>query len=163
MTCRSPLFSSVPLKSSRCPSQGPWRTLEWSNCINHPELPVSTCLRPEIWLAESPSSHCFWTVTGLQQSFTSSAGARIQASRLDVQTLLLRTDCVEAMSMRLTRGCGSSDAASPGLGIWLSSRLVTVPRKRLWLMHGTSVQQRHDKAARLLQPDLWRVVRLSIH
>ncbi len=39
---------------------------------------------------------------------------RIQRSRVAALTLQSQTDGTTAVSMRLTHGCGSSDAASPG-------------------------------------------------
>ena len=67
------------------------------------------------WRAEFLLCHCFWLVTRLQQleSFTYSASARIQASRMAVLTRLQRMDGGAAMSMRSTRGCGSLGLASP--------------------------------------------------
>ncbi len=35
-------YSSAPLRSSRCPSRGRWRTLEWWSCMNHPQHSVDS-------------------------------------------------------------------------------------------------------------------------
>jgi hypothetical protein len=52
MTFRTTWYSSAPLRSSRCPSMGQWRTLGCSSCTNHPQHSVSTWLWP--WWAGSP-------------------------------------------------------------------------------------------------------------
>ena len=153
MTKYTPWFSLVPLKSSNCLLRGLWRMLEWSSCMNHPQPwpPASTWQMSRIWWAEFLLSHCFWLVIRLQQSLTSSASARIQASRMAVPTLLQRTDGWAAMSRRSTSGCGSLGVASPAWEAWTSSR----PQRGRMLraMHGTSVQQRQFVIARRLQPD----------
>ena len=54
---------------------------------------------------------------------------RMQASHLAAPTQLLWTDNGAAISMKLTRGCGSLGAASPALGACRSSRLLKRVRK----------------------------------
>ena len=113
MTLRTTWYSSTPLRSSRCPSRGPWRTLGLSSCTNRPQHRVSTSLWPRTWWAGSPLFPCFWRVTRRQRSLTCSASARIRAFRTVALTLLLQTEGGAAMSTRLTPGCGSLGAASP--------------------------------------------------
>ena len=113
MTLRTTWYSSTPLRSSRCPSKGPWRTLGLSSCTNRPQHRVSTSLWPRTWWAGSPLFPCFWRVTQHQRSLTCSASARIRAFRTVALTLLLQTEGGAAMSTRLTPGCGSLGAASP--------------------------------------------------
>jgi hypothetical protein len=55
----------------------------------------------------------FWLVTQLQRSLTSSASARIQASRSGALMQQQQMESGAAMSMRLTPGYGSLGAASP--------------------------------------------------
>ena len=113
MTLRTTWYSSTPLRSSLCPSRGPWRTLGLSSCTNRPQHRVSTSLWPRTWWAGSPLFPCFWRVTQRQRSLTCSASARIWAFRTVALTLLLQTEGGAAMSTRLTPGCGSLGAASP--------------------------------------------------
>ncbi len=103
----------------------------------------------------SPWSPAFWMATRPRQSLTSTARTGIRVSRRVVQTQLRRMEGVAAMSMRLTRGCGSLGVASLAWVAWQSRRLHIgriLPAKR----HGrTSVGRRLVSVAMVMVPD-WK-------
>ena len=146
-------FSSVPLRSSSCPSPDRCTMLGWSNCTNHPRHRVSTWPRPRIWWAESPWSPAFWMAMRLQLSLTSTARTRVHVSLPDVRTQLRRMEGEAATSMRLTLGCGSLGVASLALAAWQSRRLRR--GKNLPANRRTSVGRRLVRDASVMVPE-WK-------
>jgi hypothetical protein len=151
MTSCSTKCSSAPLRSSNCPSGGPWRMRGWSSCMNLRQLPVSMWLQPKTWWAEFPLSCCFWQETRPQQSLMSTVSARIQASRWGAPMQQRWMEGAAAMSMRSTRGCGSLGAESHA---WEVLRFGRLPiGSSLRTLSGRSVRQRLVGVARRIEPD----------
>ena len=156
------LYSSTPLRSWICPSRDQWRNQGWSSCTNHPQHRVCTWLLQKTWWAESPSCRCFWLVTPLLRSLTyhDTASAGIQVSRWAALTQQRWTAGVAAMSMRLTRGCGSLGVASHA---WVVCQLRWLKKgRRLPGLISTSVEVWLFGGARRIEPDankawLWTV------
>jgi hypothetical protein len=85
-------YTSVPLKCLIFPSKGPWKMLEWSSCMNHPQHPVCTWLLFRIWSAGEGCSQ--WQHPARLVAVKSHAG-RVMSERADEAAEHGHGECVQ--------------------------------------------------------------------